>query len=152
MGNKSKYHTYVKPLLPEITKWASSGATLEEMAKACGVAVSTFCDYQKKYPELSEALRTGRQTVVLEIKAALYKKAIGFEYEEKRGIQKDGKTVSVEVYKRYSPPDVTAAAMMLRNLDKDWLDKDQTQTDVKKSELEIKKALAQANCFDDLKL
>ena len=152
MGNKSKYNEYVKPLLPKITEWAGSGATLEEIATACGVAVSTFCDYKKKYPELSKALRVGRQKVVLEIKASLYKKAVGFEYEEKRGIQKDGKTVSVEVYKRYSPPDVTAAAMMLRNLDKEWLDKDQTQTDFKKSEIEIKKALAQANSFDDLKL
>lgn len=152
MANKSKYETYVKPLLPKITEWAKAGATVAEIAKACGVATSTFCDYQNKHSELSEALRTGRQQVVLEIKAALYKKATGFEYEEKRGIQKDGKTVSVEVYKRYSPPDVTAAAMMLRNLDKEWLDKDQTQTDFKKSEIEIKKALAQANSFDDLKL
>ena len=147
-GRKGKYETYVKPLLPQITKWAKSGATVKEIARACGVATSTFCDYQNKYPELTEALRTGRQTVVLEIKASLYKKAIGFEYEEKRGIQKNGETVSVEVYKRYSPPDVTAAAMMLRNLDKDWRDKDQTQTDFKKKEIDIKEAMAKANSFD----
>ena len=148
MARKSKYETYVKPLLPNITEWARSGATLKEIATACGVAESTFCDYQNKYPELTEALRVGRQNVVLEIKAALYKKAIGFEYEEKRGIQKDGKTVSVEVYKRYSPPDTTAAAMMLRNLDEEWRDKDKVQTDFKHKEIEIKEALAKANSFD----
>lgn len=152
VARKSKYEEYVKPLLPQITEWARSGATVEEIATACGVAKSTFCDYQNKYSELSDALRTGRQQVILNIKASLYKKAIGYDYEEKRGVQKDGKTVSVEVYKRHCPPDTTAAAMMLRNLDEEWRDRDKVQTDFKEKEIEIKKAMAQANSFEDLKL
>ena len=147
-GRKSKYDEYVKPFLKQITDWARSGATEKEIADALGVALSTFSDYKNKYSELSDALRAGRKAVVLNVKAALYRKAIGFEYEEMRGIKKDGKVVSTEIFKRYAPPDTTAAAMILRNYEDEWRDKDSAQTDFKRQELEIKKALAEANNFD----
>ena len=142
-GRKSKYDEYVKPKLEEIKKWAESGATEKEICTALGIALSTFYDYKNKYSELSNALRTGRQNVVLEIKAALYKKATGFEYEERRGVQKDGKVYNMEIYKRYSPPDTTAAAMLLRNYDTEWKDKDAITTDLKQQEIELRKAMSE---------
>lgn len=148
VGRRSKYDEYVRPRLKEIKKWAESGATEKEMCDALGIALSTFNEYKSKYTELTDALRAGRQKVVLEIKAALYKKALGFEYEEKRGIKKNGEIVSTEVFVRYSPPDTTAAAMLLRNYDEEWRDKDSASTDFKRQEVEIKKALAEANNFD----
>lgn len=147
-GRKSKFDSHVRPYLKQIAEWKKSGATDEEIAVALDIAVSTFSDYKNKYSELSDALRAGKKAVVLNVKAALYKKAIGFEYEEMRGVKKDGKIVSTEVFKRYSPPDTTAAAMLLRNYDEEWRDKDSIQTDFKKQEIEIKKALAEANNFD----
>jgi hypothetical protein len=147
-GRKSKYEEYVQPYLNQITEWARSGATEKEISDALGVALSTFSVYKNEYSELSDALRTGRQTVILNVKAALYKKAIGFEYEEKRGVKKGGKIVSTEVFVKYSPPDTTAAAMLLRNYEEQWRDKDSVQTDFKRQEIEIKKALAEANNFD----
>jgi hypothetical protein len=146
-GRKSKYEEYIKPYLKQITEWAKSGATEKEISVALGVALSTFSDYKNKYSELSDALRTGRQTVVLNVKAALYRKAIGFEYEEMEGIKKEGKVISTRIMKRYSPPDTTAAAMLLRNYEEEWRDKDSVQTDFKRQEIEIKKALAEANNF-----
>lgn len=146
-GRRSKYNEYVKPHLKQIEKWARAGATEEEICRALGIAQSTFYEYKKKYSELSNALRAGRQCVVLDVKAALLKKALGFEYEEKRGVKKDGEIVSMEVYMRYSPPDTTAAAMLLRNYDEDWRDKDSASTDFRKQEIEIKKALAEVNNF-----
>ena len=147
-GRKSKYDEYVKPYLKQITEWARSGATENEICTALGISQSTFYEYKKQFSELSNALRMGRQTVILNVKAALYRKAIGFEYEEKRGVKKGDKVVSTEVFKRYSPPDTTAAAMLLRNYEEEWRDKDSVQTDFKRQELEIKKALAEANNFD----
>lgn len=146
-GRKSKYDEYVKPYLAQIAEWKKSGATDKEISDALGVALSTFSEYKNQYSELSDALRTGKQTVILNVKAALYKKAIGFEYEEKRGIKKGDKVVSTEIFKRYSPPDTTAAAMLLRNYDDEYRDKDSAQTDFKRQEIEIKKALAEANNF-----
>lgn len=146
-GRKSKYETYVQPKLEDIKKWAESGATEKEISTALGIALSTFSDYKNKYSELSDALRAGRQNVILEIKAALYKKAIGFKYEEKRGVKKDGKITNVEMYERYQPPDTTAAAMLLRNYDKDWQDKDTFTNDMKQQEIDLRKQMAEFKEF-----
>lgn len=147
-GRKNKYDEYVKPRLDEIRKWAAAGATEKEMCAALGVALSSFNEYKKNYSELTDALRAGRQNVVVEVKAALYKKALGFQYEEKVGRKKGDENVATEVYIRYSPPDVTACAMLLRNYSDEWRDKDATTTDMRKQEIEIKKALAESNNFD----
>lgn len=148
MARKSKYDEYVKPMLPQIKEWSGAGATDEEICTALGIAISTFYEYKKKHSELSEALRAGRQKVVLNIKAALYKRAIGFEYEEKKGVQKNGQLANVEIYKRYALPDTTAAQLLLRNYDKTWRDKDAATTDLKQQEIELRKAIAEANNFD----
>lgn len=142
-GRKEKYEEYVKPHIKDIETWTRSGATEKEICKALGIALSTFSIYKNTYPELSDALRAGRQEVVLNIKAALYKKATGYDYEERRGIQKDGETKTIELYKRHVPPDTTAAAMLLRNYDKEWQDKDAVSTDIKKREMELREAMAE---------
>ena len=147
-GRKSKYEEYVQPYIPKIIEWVKSGATEEEICKALGIAKSTFNDYKNKYSELSDALRAGRQNVVLDIKAALLKRALGFEYEEKKGVKKGNELANVEVYKRYMPPDTTAAAMLLRNYDSEWRDKDNITTDLKQQEIELRRAMAEANSFD----
>lgn len=146
-GRKNKYDTFVKPRLDDVKRWAAAGATEREICSALGVSVSSFNEYKNKNSELTEALRAGRQNVVLEIKAALYKKAVGFQYEEKVGRTK-GDEVQTEVYKRYSPPDTTAAAMLLRNYADDWRDKDKQSNEFRRQEIEIKKALAESNNFD----
>ena len=148
MARRDKYELYVKPYLKQIKEWCGSGATEKEICTALGIGVSTFNEYKNKHKELLEALRAGRQRVVIEIKAALYKKAIGFHYEEKKGVRRNGEVVNIEVYQRYCPPDPVSAAMLLRNYDKDWRDKDAITSDVKKQEMELRKALAKANNFD----
>lgn len=152
MGRKSIYEEKIKPHLEEIKKAVGKGATLEEIAEAYGVGVSTLYNFKAKYKELQESFACGREEVVIKIKAALLKKAIGFEYEEEKKVgrkDKDGENiVLVERYRRYSPPSETAAAMLLRNYDKDWLDNDQNARELKKQELDLKKAIAEATNFD----
>lgn len=152
MARPSKYDTHIKPHLADIKKAVESGATDEEIATSLGVAPSTLYKYKAEKKELSEAFAHGREKVVFDIKAALLKKALGFEYEEERRVgkkDKDGEhVVMVEKYKRYCVPSETAAAMLLRNYDKTWLDRDTTSTDLKKQEMELKKAIAEATNFD----
>ena len=101
---------------------------------------------------MSAAFAHGRAKIVIDIRAALLKKALGFEYEEEKRVgRKDGKgenIVLVEKYKRYSPPSETAAAMLLRNYDETWLDKDNATTELKKQEFELRKAMAENDIFD----
>lgn len=156
MGRPSRYDSEIKPHIEEIRKAVESGATVEEVAKAFGIAVSTLHKYKAEKKELADAFARGREKIVFEIKGALLKKALGFEYEEEKRVgrkDKDGENIIlVEKYKRYSVPSETAAAMLLRNYDKDWKDNDNSTAALRQQEMELKKAIAESNNFDlDLK-
>ena len=152
MGRPSRYDTEIKPYLTEIRKAVEAGATDKEIADAFGLSLSTVYEYKKKYSEFREAFARGRARVVFDIKAALLKKALGFEYEEEKSIgrkDKDGKNIIlIEKYKRYSTPSETAAAMLLRNYDENWRDNDKASAEIKRQEADLRKAIAEANNFD----
>lgn len=162
-GRPSKYDTEVKPRFDEIIEWLQAGATDKEIAENLGINKSTICDYKNKYPEFREIYKKGRRMPVQAIKAALYKKATGFVYSEKKtvieyeewsdevkdiliqmGMDIDKvekrKLVRIEVYEKTALPDPTAAMMLLRHWDPDteWT-ADPAQLRLKKEELELKK-------------
>lgn len=151
-GRKSKYETHVLPHLEEIREAVKNGATIKEIADAFGIAESTLNKYKAKKKELSDAFTCGRANIVIQIRGALLKKALGFNYEEEKRVgRKDAKgenVVIVEKYQKYCPPSETAAAMLLRNYDDTWLDKDSASTQLKQQEFELKKAIAECNNFD----
>lgn len=148
---RSKYKTHVEPNLKQIEEWVKQGATDEEIAKALGIGVRTMAEYKNKYEPLRQAFTHARTHVIIEIKAALLKKALGFEYEEERRIGKKDKNgeniITVEKYKRYCPPSETAAAMLLRNYDETWSDSDNATAKLKKQAQDLKQAIAETN-FD----
>lgn len=153
VGRPSKYETHVKPYLADIKKWTASGATDKEIADALDIALSTLSDYKTKYPELSDAFARGRVNVVLNIKAALLKKALGFNYEEKKqyikqDVDTGDKTQYTEITTRYCVPSETAAAMLLRNYDSEWSDRDSISNEFRRQEAELRKQIAAANNFD----
>lgn len=152
MARPTKYDKEIKPYLDEIKAAVEAGATIEEISTAFNVAQSTIYKYKKEIKEFSEIFVRGRARIVFEIKAALLKKAVGFQYEEKKQYITQDENGNVkkhtEVLTRYCPPSETAAAMLLRNYADDWLDRDSISTEMKKQELELKKAIAESNNFD----
>lgn len=152
MGRPSRYKSEIEPHLNEIQKAVESGATDQEIATAFNMAVSTIYEYKRKYPKFKEAFTRGRARVVFDIKSALLKKALGFEYKEEKVVartDKDGENiVSVETYKRYCVPSETAAAMLLRNYDEKWRDNDKASAELKKQEAGLREAIAKATNFD----
>ena len=152
MGRPSEYETEVKPHLEDIRKAVEAGATDKEIADAFGLAVSTIYEYKKKYKEFSAAFARGRKEVVIEIKAALLKKALGFEYEEEKRVARKDKNgeniILLEKYKRQCLPSETAAAMLLRNYDETWRDNDHASAELKRQEADLRKAIAASNNFD----
>lgn len=148
MGRKSKYETHVKPYLSQIEEWYQDLDEQQIAVERLGIAVSTFENYKKKYPELREALKKGRQHLVGELKASLKKKAKGFYYEEtKTSIREEGgKRVQViEKYKKYAQPDTGAIHLLLKNLDPEWTNDDRTTIDLKREQLELAKKKAEAD-------
>lgn len=151
-GRKSIYDTEIKPHLDEIREAVKNGATIKEIAQALGIAESTLHKYKAEKKELMDAFTHGRANIVIQIRGALLKKALGYEYQEKKQYIKkdeDGESITyTEITTKHQPPSETAGAMLLRNYDESWLDKDSITTQLKQQELELKKMNAEANIFD----
>jgi len=81
---KNKYQTHVEPKLLLIEAWARDGIIDEDIAKKLGVAYSTFREYVKKYSALSAALKKGKEVADVEVENALFKRATGYEFTEKK--------------------------------------------------------------------
>lgn len=145
MGRPNKYLTEIKPRLDEIGEWVRQGATNIEIAEALGVHKGTICEYLKLYPEFAETLKKNRMSGIAQVKNALFKKAVGFEYEEKKIYMtkdEDGKTKQhTEITKKQALPDSVAIAMYLRNYDKNFSDSDKFTKKVKEAELELRKQM-----------
>lgn len=152
MARPSKYDSEIKPHIDDVRKAVESGATDKEIADALNISLSTLYKYKKEKAEFSKAFARGREKIVIEIKAALLKKALGYEYTEEKSVakyDKDGESVvMVETYKKHQPASETAAAMLLRNYDPEYRDNDNVAARLKQQEQDLKKAIAKATNFD----
>lgn len=148
MGRKSRYETHVLPYLQQIQEWCQDLDEKQIAVDRLGIAVSTWENYKKKYPELRDALKKGRQNLIGELKTALRKKAKGFTYEETKTTIRDegGKKVTiVEKFKKYAQPDTGAIHLLLKNLDPSWRNDDQATIDLKRQQLEIAQMKAETD-------
>lgn len=125
MGRTSKYETEVKPKMPLIEAWCRDGATDEIIAEKLEIALSTFYEYKKKYPEFSEALKRNKEFVDAEVENSLLKRALGYDYEEvtyECGLE-------VKRVKKRALPDTTAQIFWLKNRKPTvWRDKQEDRT------------------------
>lgn len=151
-GRPSKYESDVKPRFNEITEWLQIGATDKEIADNLGINKATMCEYKKRYSEFNELIKSGRKMPVQTIKAALFKRATGFSYSEKKIVRKQillkgedeteipATLVQVEEYEKCALPDPASAMILLKHWDKEhgWTN-DPQQLELKKEELALKK-------------
>lgn len=119
----------LKPWLTEsglltIQGWARDGLTNEQIAHNLGINPKTLYDWIKKWPEIEEALRLGKEVVDRKVENALYNRAIGYSVTlEKEKMTKDGDVVLVREDVHY-PGDVTAQIFWLKNRKSEtWRDK-----------------------------
>lgn len=160
-GRKNKYDTHIVPFFPQISEWLKNGATERQIAEKLGVAYSTFNDYKVKNPELMELLEKGRRNLVAELRGTLVKRAMGFDYTEKKTVKEhvelpdhiraflldNGFTqeqldttrlVKTETSQKHALPDVAALNLALKNYDKDNWANDPQNLEIRKKELELK--------------
>ena len=129
IGCKGKYAEWLTDDgLLRIFGWAREGLTDEQIAHNMGIRRSTFCEWQNRFPEISDTLKRGKAPVDIEVENALLKAALGFEYEETiteieelpGGKQKK----QIRKVKKYAPPNSTAQIFWLKNRRPDrWRDK-----------------------------
>lgn len=144
MGRKNRYYTHVQPNLQKIPEWLET-MTEAQIAARLGISVCSFEKYKTLYPELIEALQTGREQLCRDLKETLKKKAKGFYYTEKKTTQRkeNGKAVIVvETFEKYAQPDTGAIHLLLKNIDPEWTNDDRQNLEIKKKQLEIQKQKA----------
>lgn len=125
MARTGKYQEWLQPdKLEQITNWAAKGLNNKELAQSMNVVMSTFCLWRDKYPEISEAIKKGRQLSVQCIENKFFQTAFGGVeeitevIEEKTVIDNKGvehKIVDKKITKRKLPPNVTAQIFYLKN-------------------------------------
>lgn len=122
---KGKYIDWIETEgLLKLEGWARDGLVDEQIAQNIGIAASTLYEWKKQYPEISEALKKGKEVVDRQVENALLKRALGYEYDEiTTEYGKEIKRVTKQVV-----PDVTAQIFWLKNRKPDqWRDKQQIE-------------------------
>lgn len=123
---KSKYESHVEPYLDKIAEWARAGATAKEIAKKLHVSYSCFRKYvdlgqkgDERYKALASSFAQACEVADGEVEAALFRRACGYQYEEKTVEEKLDRNGDIhkliKIVKRDVPPDPTSAMFWLTN-------------------------------------
>lgn len=132
MGRKRRYATYKDWITDEgiikLEGMARDGLINEEIANQIGIHPSTLYAWQKKYAEIADALKRGKEVIDRQVENALLKRALGYEYEEiktTKDIDGQGReTIKVERTVKYSHGDTTAQIFWLKNrMPQSWRNK-----------------------------
>jgi len=146
---KSKW-PQVQEKLILVEKWCRDGLTEEQICKNLGIGKSTMNEYKQQYPDFKNSLKKGREIAITEIENALFKRALGYEYEEiKTSIRIiDGKeTKYTEKTRKHLPPDVGACAILLKNKDRgNWSD-NPMKLEIERELLELRKKIEEEKMF-----
>ena len=136
---KGKYAEWLEPdNLLRLEAWARDGLTDEQIAENMVINVATLYRYKNDFNEICKALKKGKEVVDIIVENALFKRAIGYEYEEdcstKEGIVR---------LTKYAHPDVTAQIYWLKNRKpKQWRDKQPDENNSDNTLLELAKAIS----------
>ena len=122
---KGKYEYWLTPEgLLKIEGWARDGLTDEQIAQNVRISRETLYAWKKKYPDISDALKRGKDVVDRQVENALLKRALGYEYEEVKKKFECGVMTERTVTKKEVIPDTTAQIFWLKNRKPDkWRDK-----------------------------
>lgn len=129
--SKGKYEKWLElEGLLLIESWARDGLTDEQIAKNIGISRSTLNEWKKKYPDISDTLKRGKEVVDVEVENSLLKRSLGFtttEVTRERALNPETgkfKLVVTKAVTKEIPPDTTAQIFWLKNRRPDlWRDK-----------------------------
>lgn len=128
---KSKVEKWLTPEgLTLLGGWARDGLTDKQIAHNMKINPDTLYTYIKKYPEISESLKKNKEIADYEVENALYKKALGYSYDEvtrekvRNTLTGAYEMVETKRVTKEVQPDVGAIMAWLKNRRPDkWRDK-----------------------------
>lgn len=96
--------------------WARDGLTDEQIAENMGIGRSTLYEWKGRYTDIADALKEGKEVADRHVENALYKRALGYEYDETtQELGEDGELVVTKVVTKQERPDVVAQVFWLKN-------------------------------------
>lgn len=129
---KAKYTDWLKEdNLIKLEAWARDGLTDEQIANNIGISVRNLYRWKNKHSQICQSLKRGKEVADIIVENALYKSAIGYEYEETKTFIEEGsngtKKKKIEKTKKHAAPNPTSAIFWLKNRKPDaWRDRKET--------------------------
>lgn len=130
--------------LVRLAGWARDGLTDEQIASNMGVSRSTLNDWRKRFPDISDTLKKGKEYADRTVESSLFKRATGYSVKVKkpiklkevkynsRGKRVESETITYADEELHIPADVTAQIFWLKNRKPDvWRDKITNDTNMK---------------------
>ena len=126
---KGKYQEWTtEEGLTKIEGWARDGLTDEQIAHNMGITRATLYEWKKKFPDISDTLKRGKEVVDRQVENALLKNALGYHYTEETVTNK-GNVVKVTKFKE---PNTTAQIFWLKNRKPaEWREKQEVEQHTK---------------------
>jgi len=101
---------YKEEFNEQVVKLCKLGATDKEIADFFDIAESTLNNWKIKEPEFMESIKRGKIEADMNVVGSLYKRAMGYDYEEVKTSFTDTVTTKKQV-----APDTTAIMAWLNN-------------------------------------
>lgn len=80
---KGKYEEWLTAEgLLQLEAWARNGLTDEQIASNMGITRAALYNWKKKYVDIFDALKRGKEIVDIQVENALYKSALGYQFTE----------------------------------------------------------------------
>lgn len=108
--------------------WARDGLTDEQIAGKLNISRSTLSEWKKKYPDISDTLKKGKEIADIAVENALYDRALGIKTTVRKAIKvksveyndagrkiKEEERIEYGEEEVYIPPDTTAMIFWLKN-------------------------------------
>lgn len=145
-GRKNVYDTLIKPRFSEIEDWLRHGATEKQVTENLGITEETYYKYKRQKTEFSELIKNGKSSLVLQLRGALIKKALGFDYTEVKRftkVENNKQIQTIEETQKTSLPDVAAINLCLKNYDSENWANDPQALKLKEEELKLRREIAE---------
>ena len=106
-----------------IAALARRGLTQEQVAHDIGISWRTLTTWKKRYVAVDQALKEGKVIADGQVEGALYRRACGYTYTEKKTTEFPDGSQRIETTRKEVAPDTTAIIFWLKNRAPDvWRD------------------------------
>lgn len=127
------YKILVEPYLEEITEMREDGMNVQQISKSLGITPKELYVFIRQHPELYKAWHNGTIAILMNLEEAVYRAALGYEYEEREEQileNSDGEIYGKKytIKKKYAAPNANLLLKALKAIDPDrWGDSVQSK-------------------------